>query len=1724
VNRNLYLPVFLLWVAAVPAAGDVAREDLVAEILKQVPDWPRAQVEMPLSVYEQLIRDIVAGPVLPKPPEATWIERVAWTVEVGESEAAVAPVFDVVSLPGVPPQPVRLLPAAIVWRDAAVDGRKIDLRRDKDGWFYFDPPEAGRYRVAAKASIKPSPSAEGLRVGFQTPKAALAAVAVESKEAWEVRFKGSPLAIVGDEKGTRGTVGLAPETSLEVTWRRPQPPVHREAQVEAQSEIGWTLGEGTHQVRAILNLRLWGGETSELTVNLPPGADRVSIAGPDVREVQVQGAAARVFLRGAITQRTRLAVSFESPRPATGRMTLPMFGVAGAAQRGGTLAIAGGAGGVLLELDPAGMAPVALADLPDETRALLSAPAMYGYTLTGGAWEARVDLVGMSEFPVRETLADSALYTVLYRPDGHVMVKVIYEVRNRGQQYMRVDLPEGAQLIVARVAEQHKPLARGPDHGVYVPLEKSVLTTAGLISFPVEIVYVMRGPGLARQGKFRLPLVRIDLPVAYARCALMLPDGLKAGEWQGTLRRVPVWSGETANLEFEYGTGHLAKLPPKAVKVPRLGRTPGLGALFSDLSRVGVPATEGEPDVNGPADLPNTVLQAKNLYRGGVDYYQRGNYEKAGEMFRQVMTVAPKSLEADNASKYLGNIDIAHGKDSSGAGGDRSLRATAKAVQLSQQAGNVEVIEKQQQALERAEEALQKGDESKAEAAYKVAVNLAGQLAGRGEVAREQEATVRKAREFLGKQELGRQEESKKLADLQQQIASLKGSIAEKGGKEMAQVVEALTGDGTTKLQDGGAGQVLISAHPSTNALVLRASPEDYEKIGKLITAIGSQRAGQQGQAAQPPAPTAGGTLALGAQGTGQTSRSYPAVGGTPPVAPEHLAGVRVTPGELAPWRGATGFIPPGAYGGLEGRAPAAKPTEPQVEMNEALAEQQFKLGGKLATKYGRAPDYQLGGGGAGGGTTARPHLTGGGTLSFGSGRIVELQKQVEELKTLHDELLPKGVDGKVQVPAIGIASANIDLPQLDASDFQAVVKDGKTGADVTVWRSKDKLTPEITVTPSAGLERKVQEKARSLSAKATEAAELARQGRVVEADQMIRSMERDVEVASRVAHLIRKQGDGNLERADAAIPAVPAPEREPAKQARRPVVEIADGARVADKAARGTVPSLDLRLQPDALDRQAKLAQLWDQASQLRGAMKYGEAIEILDRLIAVDPNHERAQRWREDLLYLDAQARQGGVRSARERTTVDTLTDTEQAAIRPGALVEGRTRYLRYPDAKDWKEPTQFRREFTTAVSSEPKAVAETRRRLAEDIELDLEKTSLVDALKQIGERPTRLNIVIDPDIAAGGMDLSTRVVSLKVKGVSIEAVLGLILGADLGYKVESGYILVTTKEKLRREAAAAAPSAPATGEWKDLGEARQKLEKARQIVIEKSKELDKVQIDVRDLTVDLDGDKKLAAFVANNYAWALQPKAGQGQAVVRGEANFRSGIALDVGGGVLGVSVGEGHYDNSVTVSNGTLVLANDPGAINQVQRVLDRLRVNVGQRVPVGSRNVLVPAETAVNAGIQWKSGANGVSYAMANEGQLLALLDLEQRAANTGVAAGTNEVRLDAVVGTSALVANGGVVEIARAADKANTLAYNGNTLEVPLDDYLVINNGRYLTAVKTGRMQHWSAEAEPVRFPGVPAAVVVPAVGYTVKFEKTLLDTSDTLELVTDYTWEGEKR
>jgi len=246
---------------------------------------------------------------------------------------------------------------------------------------------------------------------------------------------------------------------------------------------------------------------------------------------------------------------------------------------------------------------------------------------------------------------------------------------------------------------------------------------------------------------------------------------------------------------------------------------------------------------------------------------------------------------------------------------------------------------------------------------------------------------------------------------------------------------------------------------------------------------------------------------------------------------------------------------------------------------------------------------------------------------------------------------------------------------------------------------------------------------------------------------------------------------------------------------------EVSRQARAKGEASRADAE----RMRQYEEDQRQKIEQLWERAKELRRSMQFPAAIEVLDRLIAVDPQNDRARLWRDDLMYLEAQSRQVMVRKDRKIGMVEALVDTEQAATHPGEMTDfipkEQPNYIRWPDAKTWQDLTVFRRKLTQMVSEEPPAVEQTRARLAETLDLDFEHTSLDNVLKYISEVKRGLNIVLDPDLATQGIDLSTRVVDLKVKGVSVESVLGLILGADLGYKVEAGYILVTTRDKLQQ-----------------------------------------------------------------------------------------------------------------------------------------------------------------------------------------------------------------------------------------------------------------------------------------------------------------------------------
>ncbi|HUT01180.1 MAG TPA: secretin N-terminal domain-containing protein, partial [Phycisphaerae bacterium] len=185
---------------------------------------------------------------------------------------------------------------------------------------------------------------------------------------------------------------------------------------------------------------------------------------------------------------------------------------------------------------------------------------------------------------------------------------------------------------------------------------------------------------------------------------------------------------------------------------------------------------------------------------------------------------------------------------------------------------------------------------------------------------------------------------------------------------------------------------------------------------------------------------------------------------------------------------------------------------------------------------------------------------------------------------------------------------------------------------------------------------------------------------------------------------------------------------------------------------------------------------------------------------------------------------------------------------------------------------------------------------------------------------------------------------------------------------------------------------------------------------------------------------------------------------------------------------------------------------------------RLVTNLGQKVGVNSTNIDLGAEAANRLGITFNAGANDVRYAVVDEAQLRTLREVEARRAATGRPVAPNTRFQETIVGTDALLASGQLANLTFAGDTGNTLDYSGNTIVLPHEKYILIDNRGYLTAVRAGEMQHWTEQAKRIEFAEVPQDINVPRVGRLIKLEKTLIKPTDELTIRATYSYKGAPR
>lgn len=108
--------------------------------------------------------------------------------------------------------------------------------------------------------------------------------------------------------------------------------------------------------------------------------------------------------------------------------------------------------------------------------------------------------------------------------DGRRMTTAVFSVRNNRNQFLRLKMPDGAEIWSVTVSSRTVSPAKDSGGNVLIPLIRSSSRSRELASFPVEMVYVEAPTAPApAAGSLRVNLPTLDVPIMHVMCNYYLP-------------------------------------------------------------------------------------------------------------------------------------------------------------------------------------------------------------------------------------------------------------------------------------------------------------------------------------------------------------------------------------------------------------------------------------------------------------------------------------------------------------------------------------------------------------------------------------------------------------------------------------------------------------------------------------------------------------------------------------------------------------------------------------------------------------------------------------------------------------------------------------------------------------------------------------------------------------------------------------------------------------------------------------------------------------------------------------------------------------------------------------------------------------------------------------------------------------------------------------------------
>lgn len=460
------------------------------------------------------------------------------------------------------------------------------------------------------------------------------------------------------------------------------PQVERTAEPETALALGevaaaaWGTDDGAVASRARLRWRVVRGEMDTFRVDV--GAlEEVELTGPNVASWSRSGRI--VTVRAKAPVRAGFVVDIEGRRATpTGNFPLPAPVPLDVSRVDRWWTLGRAAEGELTpQSAPAG---VAGRTLPEWARGLSDTPPL-------AFWHGNADVTLRSSRYTAlmgpDTVVETARFVLATNDDGRLLLRATWQVRNERSQYLHVIPGAGWRPMTARVTGDPVSVLSDGSGGVYVPLEKSIETLQGLLTFPVEVTWIVDDAAWERRGTYAFALPAVDAPIQRADWEVHLPRGYE---------RIGV-RDEGRRGRPDFGPVLFGK---------KSGSGSGDGDGFTDAE--GDWDEDAEMEEEGRDANQERLDAAEAAMSNATRAYQKNDFETAQQWLATAKEAAP---EDQNVDRLQSNLDVLLGGVASDDSGARRVRDLANAKTIDAQNEQAKVEEK-------ASEALRKGDDQAA--------------------------------------------------------------------------------------------------------------------------------------------------------------------------------------------------------------------------------------------------------------------------------------------------------------------------------------------------------------------------------------------------------------------------------------------------------------------------------------------------------------------------------------------------------------------------------------------------------------------------------------------------------------------------------------------------------------------------------------------------------------------------------------------------------------------------------------------------------------------------------------------------------------------------------------------------------------------------------------------------------------------------------------------------